>query len=332
MFKNLDQVIDNFKTCDFLCCSETWLKPEIHNSLVFFPGKKLFRLDRKNVNGKIRGGGVCIYVLDKLAPFTVVNTECSYTCKDFEILTINVSRPNMRYSHVSCIYKPPTGKNSECIDFIKKIYRGTRREVWILGDFNVDFLDRTCPNRLKYINAFKTVDVRQLIAKYTRPNSRGGTCIDWIVTNSDFVMLTGTLDIFISDHLPVFCIRKKIRETHKYVYRTLRDFTNYNPDNFSRLLRSQNWVRFNTLHDPDEMWKIIYAYIYEILAVMCPFRKFKQREKVTPWMTPVIYRQMRLRDKYISLFRVTGYQNYLVLARKARNNVNNMVTRAKSFL
>ena len=55
------------------------------------------------------------------------------------------------------------------------------------------------------------------------------------------------------------------------------------------------------------MWKLLYARIYDILTIMCPFKKFKQREKITPWITADIYLAMRVRDKYISLFRVTGY-------------------------
>ena len=37
--------------------------------------------------------------------------------------------------------------------------------------------------------------MKQLINVSTRPNLRGGTCIDWIATNTDFVNLSGVLDI-----------------------------------------------------------------------------------------------------------------------------------------
>ena len=67
------------------------------------------------------------------------------------------------------------------------------------------------------------------------------------------------------------------------------------------------------------MWKFLYEELNNILSIMCPFRKFKQREKITPWLTPDIYRAMRSRDRYISLFRVTGCQQYLTMARKSRN-------------
>ena len=330
LFKNFDQLVESFKNCDIVCCTETWLRPELLNSLIFFPGKKIFRLDRNPRNNKSRGGGVCIYVSDKLAPFTEINDRSTCTNRNFEILTVNISKPNTRYLHVSCIYKPPIGKIDETVDFLRNMYNDIRREIWSLGDFNVDFLDRTNENRLKFLNVFKAAGIRQLITNVTRPSLRGGTCIDWIITNSDFVRATGVLDIVISDHLPVYCIRKKAREHNEYVYRIVRDYSNYNANVFGELIRSLDWGTYTNMRDCTEMWNFLYKSIYDILAVMCPFKRYKQRKKLTPWMTPDIYRAMRQRDSCISLFRVTGNSDYLKMARDGRNRVNQMVMRAKS--
>ena len=87
---------------------------------------------------------------------------------------------------------------------------------------------------------------------------------------------------------------------HSYVYRV-------DLNNFKELLINKDWTSFRESTDPEYMWKLLYARIYDILTIMCPFKKFKQREKITPWITADIYLAMRVRDKYISLFRVTGY-------------------------
>ena len=141
LFKNLDQVIENFKHCDVVCCTETWLKPELSTSLLYFPGKRIFRLDRNLNNGKMRGGGVCIFVCERLSSFAEIEVTSTSTVKDFEILTLKITKPNMRHMLISCIYKPPTGKTDKVIEFLNRIYENTQREVWLLGDFNVDFLD-----------------------------------------------------------------------------------------------------------------------------------------------------------------------------------------------
>ena len=66
------------------------------------------------------------------------------------------------------------------------------------------------------------------------------------------------------------------------------------------------------------------------LSLMCPFKKYKQRKHVTPWMTPAIYRAMRERDAFICLFKQTGYPQHLESARRCRNSVNGLIYKAKS--
>ena len=51
--------------------------------------------------------------------------------------------------------------------------------------------------------------LHQLITKGTRLTPRAATCIDWIITDSDFIDVLRDL---LSDHFPVFCVRKKQRE------------------------------------------------------------------------------------------------------------------------
>ena len=60
-------------------------------------------------------------------------------------------------------------------------------------------------------------------------------------------------------------------------------------------------------------------------------KRYRQREHDTPWTNADIYREMRERDVFISLFRQTGYSLYLETARRCRNSVNSMIYKAKSF-
>ena len=78
------------------------------------------------------------------------------------------------------------------------------------------------------------------------------------------------------------------------------------------------------------MLDILYQKAIDSLAIMCPFKRYKQCEKVTPWLTAEIYCAMRQRDVYIRLFRATGCQQYLQFSRTARNKLNQMIRRAKS--
>ena len=63
---------------------------------------------------------------------------------------------------------------------------------------------------------------------------------------------------------------------------------------------------------------------------MCPFKRFKQREVLKPWLTPEIYHEIRYQEKCLNLFRCTGSQHYFKLACKSRNKINVLVDKAIS--
>ena len=119
---------------------------------------------------------------------------------------------------------------------------------------------------------------------------------------------------------------------HSYVYRTVRDESNYDREVFANLLIASDWTTFDATNDLEEMWNLLYMKPRDILSIMCPFKKYKQREIMTLWTTAEIYHAMRQCDSCTttSLFRVTGCQLYLQLARSGRNQVNQMISTAKS--
>ena len=69
--------------------------------------------------------------------------------------------------------------------------------------------------------------MKQYINGITTPNTHGGSCIDCIISNSDFVKSSGIWNDFISDHHTTFIVKKKDKIKTKYVYRTLRDLSKF---------------------------------------------------------------------------------------------------------
>ena len=183
--------------------------------MLAFPNKTLFRLDRQAqlANGFIKkGGGVCLYIDNKYSKFCKIAPSCTVGNEELEILTVTLSKPGLKFMYISVLYKPPKTSTKTVIDFLKHIQSEImprNREYWLLGDFNTDFLVRDNIDTKNYIAFFRNNGLSQLIAKLTRPNKYRGTCIDWIVTNSPFVLLSGVTNVLISDHITVFCVRKK---------------------------------------------------------------------------------------------------------------------------
>ena len=330
LYKKSAQIGYLFKQSEILCCTETWLSHILSDSLKSIEDKTVFRRDRKT-----RGGGVCIYVNNTLSPFCTVDEKSSYISPDLEIITIDLKKTGLKYMKFSCIYRPPRGDIKKCIDKLSEMLsrrENFKKEIWLFGDFNVDYLKRGEENYKKFVNLFKTFGLSQLITNVTRPNTNttSGTCIDWIVTNSRFVKDSYVLNIFISDHFPVECIRKKLRERHTTVYRNVCSYKNYDKNILVELLRlGLAETSYETEMDLNAKWDIFYSIIYDILAIMCPYKKYRQREIPTPWITPEIYRNIRYRDSLVNLFKLTRSNHYLTLMRRQRNIVNTMIDSSK---
>ena len=106
--------------------------------------------------------------------------------------------------------------------------------------------------------------------------------------------------------------------------------SNFDKNVFSDILQHMNWDFVHDNVDVEYIWTTLYTRLYDTLMIMCPFRKYKQREHVTPWINAVIYKAMRDRDACIKMFKRTGHERYLRVARQHRNHVNGLVRKAKS--
>ena len=210
------------------------------------------------------------------------------------------------------------------------VKRTLKKEIWILGHVNVDFLKRDHVNTKKFLSFFKTFGLNQVISDITRQGISHGTCIDWIITNSKFVSSAKVTTIFLSDHFAIDCVKKKARERYKNVYRILRDYKNYNRENLIQLFKDRlSLENVSVIDDPNLMWDLIHTHIYEILSVMCPLKRYKQRENPTPWINADIYKAMRYRDSLVNLFKATQNSLYMTLVRHQRNIVNSLTESAK---
>ena len=272
IYRKIDQLILLYRECDIICFSETWLTHNLSNQLLQFPGKYLYRQDREYAMRNVKGGGVCIYVDIKFGPFCKINSDISVCTPDYEVLCLDVKKPGNRCMTIICIYRPPKGNHPQLINYFENTLKNVNTEIWILGDMNVDFLNREDENRIKYLRLFKKYGLRQYIDTITRPSAHGGTCIDWIISNSEFVRSTGVTNDLISDHFTTCAVRKKSRENSKSVYRTLRDMNNFDADNFVNLLKNENWDNFDSSENVEELWSIFYKKCMIFLLLCVPLK------------------------------------------------------------
>ena len=135
-----------------------------------------------------------------------------------------------------------------------------------MGDLNINYLK---PNLIgcKLIKELcRDYNLTQLITEPTRITQATRTLLDLIITNMNLVQESGVLDYVISDHLPVFVIRKKQRILKEYVYTEVRNMKNYSAEDFCNLIhRDPRWLQYWTADTVTEMWEIMHAIIFDSL-------------------------------------------------------------------
>ena len=273
LMKKVSQLEILYPHADFLCCSETWLDNRVSNSLININNMTCIRKDRKSdvkdYKIHIFGGGVCIYIADKWNNYTSVVDYGTTISEHFEILTIEVHKPCYKKMIISVVYKPPKGKIDKCLDFLKRILtqgENKMKEFWILGDFNVDLLKRDNLETIRINRFCKNSGLKQLISNITRPNTKGGSCIDYIITNSLYVSEHGVTNDLVADHYTVYCVRKKARENHDTTFKSVRDYSKFDQKVFETLIKQADWVIFDAIIDPNVQWDIMMENILKILA------------------------------------------------------------------
>ena len=247
LFPNIDQVHHFFKTYDIICLSETWLTNGHTDNMIQIPDYDFIRLDRAcgNIpnasNRPKRGGGLIIYFRKSISQYISIVPSISIISRDLEQLWILYERPNHRTEVISVIYRPPSGTILNFFDEIRKSVDHMQSmkpnaELTILGDINIDYRLRHSPEYKKVKDFEREYQLKQLISTPTRITPRNSSIIDMIFSDMEYISSSGTLDIAISDHLPISVEKKKVNYTKNVSFTKGRSYKNYEKEMFQTLI------------------------------------------------------------------------------------------------
>ena len=119
----------------------------------------------------------------------------------------------------------------------------------------------------------KSLAVEQLIKDYTRVTQTSRTMIDLIFSDCSHISCSGEMNINLSDHLPIYLIKKK--ERGKIYKKEIwgRSYQNYDSSRFTALLYTVGWSEFDDEETPDRLWEIMLSNITKALDAICPIMK-----------------------------------------------------------
>lgn len=225
---------------DIVCLSETWLNHTVPNSFAEIAGYQFVRSDRLT---KGRGGGIAAYISDKYSINTSNFKDINISDNDLECMVIELRLPVSKPIIIILCYKLPSGDSKLALDKLQSVIDNINStgEKFVAGDFNINYDDKdsSLANRVKSfenINNFK-----QLITSPTRITRKTSTIIVHFYTNSRNIMMSGTINCNISDHLPTFIIRKQPKINHSFTTFTCRKLKHFDNDFFRNRLEELDW-------------------------------------------------------------------------------------------
>lgn len=190
-----------------------------------------------------------------------------------ELLHLVLKLQNQKDMHIIGIYRPPTGNTEIALERIRVILNNikTQDEIVVMGDLNINWLNGTSSlvKALKLLAAAKKLT--QVIDVPTWVTPKTSTLIDLNLSNIKHVSHSGTIDCLMSDHYPVFMIKKKARVVKNYLekwYRPIKDL-----DTHAFIAELLMYTTISLVgKNPSKLWDEFYTKIIEILDRLCPFK------------------------------------------------------------
>ena len=323
-----------------LTFSETWLHSLLPSALyILRHDYTLIRHDRKwNDSNNLqlppkRGGGVCMYIKDTLQYSEVEYSQYNKSCKDIECQWISIFQKPNKTILIGNLYRPPQGDISKCIDYLDDVLSDIdlqKVEVFLMGDLNIDILDKN--NRFVKIllNMAKQLGLRQLITEPTRYSPVKDSCLDLFFTNSDIIAKAGVSNVNISDHQMIMLTRKKAKLVKQKCEFYGRSYRNYNKDIFQERIRDANWEFLEHERDVNTQWKMFEQNISTILDKMCPQKMFKIKQVKQPWITPRLLELILDKDKALKKAKKSKNRELWNDSKRLRNSCTNRLRKAKA--
>ena len=197
--------------------SETWLHDKLHSNLFHLNSSYDFiRFDRSwkehDSNTAKKGGGLGCYINNNLHYSDSNYNYMNRSSKDIEVQWISIMQKPAKVILVGNIYRPPQGNIEAFIDILDNFISDLdlqKIEIILMGDFNIDVLDKKNVTTIKLLDMIKQYGLRQHIKEPTRYSPDRNSCIDLIITYSNIISKSGVANVNLSDHELVLLTRKK---------------------------------------------------------------------------------------------------------------------------
>ena len=318
--------------------SETWLNGKLPNEL--YRLSQHYTLIRNDRNWRDegqkeikKGGGVALYVANTLSFSDIDFSHMNISNKDIEIQWISIQLPNSKTIVVGNIYRPPQGNMENFTQVLENALLNidlSKNEIYLMGDLNVDMLDKKNSSTKKLIDCTKPFGLRQLIKTPTRYSENKNSILDVIFTNSDFICNTGVCDVHLSDHQMVLTTRKKEKIKKQKCNFTGRNYKNYNKDIFQVEVQNADWTAYDNETTVTGKWTELLNIVNTIIDIMCPIKVYRVKQEKEKWITPALLVLIKDKDHALKLAKKRNDPELWKVAKTIRNRCTKRLRQARA--
>ena len=130
--------------------SETWLTQQIPDSFININEYVCIRNDRNwgkpgNPGQIKKGGGVCLYLNENLNWSSLSYQAYNRSDNDIEIQWVEIINDKCKNFLIVNGYRPPDGSIPNFLEYIELSLSSidlTKCDIFLMGDYNIDFLDK----------------------------------------------------------------------------------------------------------------------------------------------------------------------------------------------
>ena len=204
-------------------------------------GFSIFRRERLLKDG----GGIMAFVSNDL----MVKRRTDLESHDVEAIWLEVYPFKSKSSIIlGSVYRPPSSKQANDTNIEANIegIHLLNKEIIIVSGINIDYRSKSSYKKHMLVKGLKSMHFKQLVESIPRPVSK--TCLDHLYCNQPYKIKSVTShNIGLSDHLPVFAVRKYARKNPKGDIHskgsriTYRDMKRLNENQLKETLEQAPW-------------------------------------------------------------------------------------------
>lgn len=214
------QVVDG-SNFDIIGMSESWLGESILDNAVEINNYHLHRNDKL---GEHRGGGVCVYVHNRLQSKVVCTFNKGLTC---DAIFVEISGVNSEKILVGVIYLP-YGNISQCTEELGEL-SGRYRHMIVAGDFNINLFEQGTALRNVVSDSGLEIIHNNLPTHFELKSPRCSLIDYFFVSNSEWVEEKGQFQFpALNSHHALIYISYRIPTNRVDNAVTVRDYRHFN--------------------------------------------------------------------------------------------------------